>query len=114
MRRIFSTVLGPHDPALTVGSLAISATGRPPIVPMPVTTPSAPRPSASQLASSASSASETGVEQARDALADRQLALLAGLVAVALGPAVERAGDGVPEVRGVGHSCGLGTGSSPE
>src|SRR4051812_27551424 len=58
MRRIFSTVLGPHEPALTVGSLAISATVRPPIVPMPVTTPSAPRPSASQLASSASSTSE--------------------------------------------------------
>jgi len=29
MRRIFSTVFGPHDPAFTVGSLAISATGRP-------------------------------------------------------------------------------------
>ena len=58
MRRIFSTVFGPHEPALTVGSLAISATGRPPIVPMPVTTPSAPSPSASQLASSASSANE--------------------------------------------------------
>ena len=29
MRRIFSTVFGPHEPALTVGSLAISATGRP-------------------------------------------------------------------------------------
>src|SRR5690348_9775949 len=58
MRRIFSTVLGPHEPALTVGSLAISATVRPPIVPSPVTTPSAPRPSASQLASSASSVNE--------------------------------------------------------
>ena len=60
MRRIFSTVLGPHDPALTVGSLAISATVRPPIVPMPVTTPSAPSPSESQLASSASSENEPG------------------------------------------------------
>ncbi len=55
MRRIFSTVFGPHDPALTVGSLAINATGRPSIVPTPVTTPSAPRPSSCQLASSASS-----------------------------------------------------------
>ena len=58
MRRIFSTVLGPQEPALTVGSFAISATVRPPIVPMPVTTPSAPSPSASQLASSASSVNE--------------------------------------------------------
>src|SRR5829696_1196952 len=55
MRMIFSTVFGPQDPALTVGSLAISATGRPPIVAMPVTTPSAPKPSCSQLASRASS-----------------------------------------------------------
>ena len=45
---------------MTVGSLAISATVRPPIVPMPVTTPSAPSPSASQLASSASSVNEPG------------------------------------------------------
>src|ERR1700722_1765147 len=59
MRRIFSTVLGPHEPALTVGSLAISATVRPPIRPSPVTTPSAPRPSSCQLASSASSANES-------------------------------------------------------
>src|SRR4051812_38028398 len=58
MRRIFSTVFGPQDPALTVGSLAISATVRPAMVPRPVTTPSAPRPSASQLASSASSENE--------------------------------------------------------
>src|SRR5918995_6751659 len=58
MRRIFSTVFGPHEPAFTVGSLAISATVRPPIVPMPVTTPSAPSPSASQLARSASSVNE--------------------------------------------------------
>ncbi len=52
---IFSTVLGPQEPALTVGSLAIRATGRPPRVAMPVTTPSAPKPSCSQLASRASS-----------------------------------------------------------
>src|SRR3954451_18388897 len=58
MRRIFSTVFGPHEPALTAGSLAISATGRPPTVPIPVTTPSAPRPSCSQLASSPSSERE--------------------------------------------------------
>ena len=61
---IFSTVFGPQEPALTVGSLAISATGRPPIVAMPVTTPSAPKPSCSQLASSASSTNESGVDAA--------------------------------------------------
>src|SRR4029077_4944106 len=50
MRMIFSTVRGAHDPALTVGSLAMTATGRPPIVPIPLATPSAPRPSCSQPA----------------------------------------------------------------
>src|SRR5947209_3503577 len=58
MRMIFSTVLGPHEPALTVGSLAMTLTGRPPIVPLPVTTPSAPRPSSCQLASRPSSTNE--------------------------------------------------------
>jgi hypothetical protein len=58
IRMIFSTVLGPQEPALTVGSLAMKATGRPSIVPIPVTTPSAPSPSSSQLASSASSTRE--------------------------------------------------------
>ena len=52
---IFSTVLGPHEPALTVGSLAMRQTGRPATVAVPVTTPSAPKPSCSQLASRASS-----------------------------------------------------------
>src|SRR5215212_725769 len=60
MRMIFSTVFGPQEPAFTVGSLAIRATGRPPTVAMPVTTPSAPKPSCSQLASSASSTNESG------------------------------------------------------
>ena len=55
---IFSTVFGPHEPAFTVGSLAITATGRPAMRPRPVTTPSAPRPSPSQFASSASSTNE--------------------------------------------------------
>src|SRR4051794_16599120 len=58
MRMIFSTVLGPHEPALTVGSLAMTETGRPPIVPLPVTTPSAPSPSSCQLASSPSSTND--------------------------------------------------------
>src|SRR3954451_364358 len=57
---MFSTVLGPQEPALTAGSFAISATGRPAIVPMPVTTPSAPSPSCSQFASRPSSASDSG------------------------------------------------------
>jgi hypothetical protein len=39
---IFSTVRGPQDPALTVGSLAITHTVRPSMRPMTVTTPSAP------------------------------------------------------------------------
>ena len=45
---------------MTVGSLAIRATRRPSIVARPVTTPSAPSPSSSQLASSPSSAKEPG------------------------------------------------------
>src|SRR4029453_15014144 len=59
MRRFFSTVFGPQEPAFTAGSFAIRATGRPPTVPIPVTTPSAPSPSCSQLASSPSSARES-------------------------------------------------------
>src|SRR5215467_16140380 len=43
MRRIFSTVRAPHEPAFTVESLAMTATGRPCTRPMPVTTPSAGR-----------------------------------------------------------------------
>ncbi len=50
MRNIFSTVFGPHDPAFTVGSLAISATVLPSTAPTPVTTPSAPSPSSRQFA----------------------------------------------------------------
>src|SRR5262249_13912550 len=55
MRRIFSTVRAPHDPAFTVESLAMTATGRPWTRPTPVTTPSAGRSGASQLARSPSS-----------------------------------------------------------
>src|SRR5918999_722888 len=60
MRMIFSTVLGPQEPALTVGSFAISATGRPPTWAIPVTTPSAPKPTCSQLARRASSTKVPG------------------------------------------------------
>ena len=45
-RTIFSTVRAPHDPAFTVGSLAMTHTGRPSTRPTPVTTPSAGRSSA--------------------------------------------------------------------
>src|SRR5438132_261260 len=41
IRMIFSTVCGPQDPAFTVESLAITATGRPCTEPTPVTTASA-------------------------------------------------------------------------
>src|SRR5277367_6205375 len=47
---IFSTVRAPQEPALTVESLAISATGRPSTSAVPVITPSAGRPSARALA----------------------------------------------------------------
>ena len=104
MRRIFSTVFGPQDPALTVGSLAMSATRRPPIVAMPVTTPSAPRPSCSQLASSALLGEGVGVDQPLDPLADRELALLGGLLVVALRAAGEGGLEGLGEV---GHGRSL-------
>ena len=55
IRMIFSTVRAPQEPALTVESFAISATGRPPTVAVPVITPSAGRPSASTLAKAPSS-----------------------------------------------------------
>ena len=123
---IFSTVFGPHEPALTVGSLAITATGRPSTSPMPVTTPSAPRPSWSQLASSASSANEPVVEQQREALAHRQLALLGAFSWWRSGPpasarASRRRSLGGSLTRGRCHQtvlsrsiCGFGTGSSPD
>ena len=53
---IFSTVRAPHEPALTVESLAISATGRPPTVAVPVMTPSAGRSRAAAFAKTPSSA----------------------------------------------------------
>ena len=88
---IFSTVFGPPGARLdgrVVGHQGDRATAD---VAMPVTTPSAPKPSCSQLASSASSTKLSGVDQPRDALADGQLALLLRLVAVALRPAATRA-----------------------
>src|SRR5579859_1819656 len=58
MRTIFSTVRAPQLPAFTVGSLAITATWRPSIVPSPVTTPAAGSSSASTLANRPSSTNE--------------------------------------------------------
>src|SRR5262245_31755738 len=63
-RTIFSTVRAPHDPALTIGSLATTTTGIPSIVPRPVTTPSAgnrpPSSAAWLLASRPSSTNDCG------------------------------------------------------
>ena len=74
-RTIFSTVRAPHEPALTVESLATTHTGRPPTVPTPVTTPSAGRSPATALASSALSTNEPVVEQELEPVADEQLPL---------------------------------------
>ena len=59
-RMIFSTVRAPHDPAFTVGSLAMMHTGRPSTRALPVTTPSAGRSSPGAVAF-ASSPSSTNV-----------------------------------------------------
>ena len=68
-RMIFSTVRAPHEPALTVGSLATATAGRPSTRPRPVTAPSAGSPSAAALASWASStnvsASNSSVKRSR-------------------------------------------------
>src|SRR3990170_2649203 len=60
MRWIFWIVRRPQAPAFTVMSLAITATGRPPIVPVSVTTASAGRPSSAARASRPSSTIEPG------------------------------------------------------
>ena len=91
MRRIFSTVFGPHEPALTVGSLAISATGRPSIVPTPGHDAVGAEPVLLPVGEQRLLGEGALVEQQRDALAHRQLALLERLLAVALGAAGERA-----------------------
>ena len=70
----------------------------------PVTTPSAPSPSLSQLASSRLLGEGAGVDQPLDPLADRQLALFGGLLVVALGAAGER---GLERFREVGHGGSL-------
>lgn len=52
---LFSQVKAPQEPAFTVKSWAMTATGRPSIAPTPVTTPSADSPLARMLASRPSS-----------------------------------------------------------
>ena len=79
-RTIFSTVRAPHDPALTVGSLATTTTPRPPTRPMPVTTPSAGRSSADALASERVLDEGALVEQQGQPLADEELPLLGELL----------------------------------
>jgi hypothetical protein len=58
IRMIFSTVRAPHDPALTVESLAITHTERPSTLAVPVTTPSAGRSPATTLANRPSSVND--------------------------------------------------------
>src|SRR5258708_26010356 len=60
MRRIFSTVRRPHEPAFTVESFAMIATVRPAMLAVPVTTPSAGSSGSTAFASSASSTNEPG------------------------------------------------------
>ena len=82
-RTIFSTVRAPHEPAFTVGSLAMTHTGRPSMRPMPVTTPSA-----GQVTGRCHRVGEQRVlderavvEQQREAVAHEQLVLRGELVA---------------------------------
>src|SRR5512137_1724419 len=65
MRMIFSTVRKPQLPALTVESLAITATGRPSMVPSPVTTPSAGSSGSWAFASAPSSMKEPSSRSSR-------------------------------------------------
>src|SRR5262252_1466143 len=77
MRTIFSTVRAPHEPAFTVESLAMMATGRPCTRPMPVTTPSAGRspPGAVALASRPSSTKSLPLSSHSSAIRSRQNSL---------------------------------------
>ena len=75
IRMIFSTVRAPQEPALTVESLAISATGRPSMVAVPVITPSAGRPLGQHVGESAVLGEAAGVDQQLDPVPGEQLAL---------------------------------------
>src|SRR4051794_6921364 len=75
MRIIFSTVRAPQDPAFTVESLAMIATGRPCTRPMPVTTPSDGRSPAVALASRPSSMKSLPPSSQSSAIRSRQNSL---------------------------------------
>ena len=77
---IFSTVFGPHEPALTVGSLAITATGRPSIVAEPGDDAVGAEPVLLPVGQQRVLDERALVEQPRDALAHGQLALLGRLL----------------------------------
>ena len=91
MRRIFSTVFGPHEPAFTVGSFAISATGRPSTVAHARHDAVGAEPVPVPVGQQRLLGERALVEQQRDALAHGELALLARLLVVALRTAGERA-----------------------
>jgi len=95
---IFRIVSQPQAPALTVGWLAMTATGRPSTVPVPVTTASADRPSSIVRASSPLLHERPGVEQRLQARADEELALIGDLAVVALAPASQGAGGALFEL----------------
>ena len=104
MRRIFSTVFGPQEPALTVGSLAIRATRRPSIVGQAGDDAIGAEPLLVPVGQRRLLGEGAGVDEPRDPLAHRQLALLGGLLVVALRPAGE---GGVERLREVGHAQSL-------
>ena len=79
-RTIFSTVRAPHEPAFTVGSLAMTHTGRPSTRPTPVTTPSAGRSAAGGVGQQPVLDERALVEQQVEAVADEQLVLAGQLV----------------------------------
>ncbi len=72
MRMIFSTVRAPHEPAFTVESFAMMATGRPCTRPTPVTTPSAGRSPATAFASRPSSTKSLPPSSHSKAMRSRQ------------------------------------------
>ena len=90
MRRIFSTVFGPHEPAFTVGSFAISATGLPSTVAHARHDPVGAEAILLPVRQQRLLGERALVEQQRHPLAHGELALLARLLAVALGAARER------------------------
>ena len=98
MRRIFSTVFGPHEPAFTVGSLAITATGRPSIRADSGDDAVGAQPLLLPAGEQAVLGEGARVEQQRDPLAHRQLALLGAFSRWRSGPPAERPLGGAGEL----------------